>query len=917
MRLYDVQVNHLTEPLGFRMERVSFSWKVRDTKGTRQESARAVVAADPGMEQVLLDTGFDREADSLCFPVPMVLAPRTRYYYTVTARTDAGEEVSSEPSWFETGKREEPWAGKWISCDSTEKRHPYFEARITPKKEVAQARLYICGLGLYEAYYNGSRIGGEYLTPYSNDYNQWVQYQTYDVTEALREAGTLSVLLGNGWYKARFGFNAHEDKGFYGNEWKLIAELRLRYADGEEEVIGTDDNWTVRRSKITFSNLYDGEHRDDTLPDLPLERANLCEPPKGKLTDRMSTPVAVRETIRPRELLHTPKGELVLDMGQEFTGSFTLRLNVPRGQEIRVQTGEILQQGCFYNENLRTAKSEYRYVSGGEEILLQPHFTYYGYRYVKIEGVPDLKKEDFTGLALYSDIPQRGEMRTGHTLVNQLLSNIRWGLKGNFLDVPTDCPQRDERMGWTGDAQVFSPTATYLQDTYSFYAKYLYDMYQEQLALDGKVPDVVPSCGVESCACVWGDAACIIPWNLYRFYGDKSILADQFESMKAWVDYITKVDGEHHGWRHVFHYGDWLALDNMNGDAEQVLGATDEEFIANIYYAASAELVAKAARVLGDEAAEAKYSKLAREQFDEVRREYYSSTGRCCVKTQTALLLTLQYNLSENRELAVEQLKKLFQQSGGKLRTGFVGTPLLCNVLSSNGMEDLAWKLLLNEDYPGWLHEVKLGATTVWERWNSLLDDGTISGISMNSMNHYAYGSIAEWMFRHIAGLEIAAPGCRRMDLRPGLNWALGEQETIYDSPAGRWESAWKILDTTHVEVRITVPFGCEALLTLPCAGEEVYGDLTGIQDGKYRLMPGSYTFRYETNRPLKPVYNTRTPVTELWENRAVWEALTAVLPAEQIPRQYWDFSLRDIAEKFGGVGDKQLDRLDDLLARF
>ena len=437
--------------------------------------------------------------------------------------------------------------------------------------------------------------------------------------------------------------------------------------------------------------------------------------------------------------------------------------------------------------------------------------------------------------------------------MNQLLSNIRWGLKDNFLDVPTDCPQRDERMGWTGDAQVFSPTATYLQDTYSFYAKYLYDMYQEQLDLGGKVPDVIPSCGVETCACVWGDAACIIPWNLYRFYGDKSILRDQFESMKAWVDYITKVDGGNHGWRHVFHYGDWLALDNMNGDAEQVMGATDEEFIANIYYAASDEIVSKAARVLGDSDAEAKYAGLAAEQFAEVKQEYYSPTGRCCVKTQTALLLTLKYNLSNNRELTIAQLKKLFQQSDGKLRTGFVGTPLLCNVLSDNGMEDLAWKLLLNEDYPGWLHEIKLGATTVWERWNSLLDDGTISGISMNSMNHYAYGSIAEWIFRHVAGLEIPedAPGCRRIDFQPSLNWELREQETVYDSPAGIYRSAWKILDEHHVEVRVTVPFGCTATLALPCAESEDYAGVGEILDGVCWLKPGSYTVRYETDRSL------------------------------------------------------------------
>ena len=311
---------------------------------------------------------------------------------------------------------------------------------------MAKARLYICGLGLYEVFVDEKRVGNEYLTPYSNDYNEWVQYQTYDVTEEFSSEGTLRVLLGNGWYKARFGFSAFEDKGFYGNDWKLIAELHLMYTDGSEEVIGTDETWQIRRSKISFSNLYDGEHRDDTLPDLPAEQAVLCDAPKGELTDRMSLPVTVHETFRPKELIHTPAGELVFDMGQEFTGIFKLHVDVPKGTKVHVQTGEILQRGNFYNDNLRSAKSEYIYISDGTEMDLVPHFTFYGYRYVKIEGIPDLKKEDFTGLSYYSNITATGWMKTGSDLVNQLISNVRWGLKCNFVDVPTDCPQRDERM---------------------------------------------------------------------------------------------------------------------------------------------------------------------------------------------------------------------------------------------------------------------------------------------------------------------------------------------------------------------------------------------------------------------------------------------------------------------------------------
>lgn len=867
MKIYDMKVNHLNNPLGFRMERTVFSWKIKGAVGKRQKEARVLVASDARMREILFDSGFETGANSLCFEADVDLKPHTRYYWTVVVRSDAGEEAAGDIQWFETGKQDEPWQAKWITCDNKEKRHPYFEKEIFPEKEVANARLYVCGLGLYEAYFfpgkDGGepvRIGQEYLTPYCNDYHQWVQYQTYDVTELLKNPGKLSVLLGNGWYKGRYGFWTKEEIGYYGNEWKLIAEIQITYCDGSRKVIGTDESWGVRRSNITFSSIYDGEWQDDTLEELPLEKPVYCEPPKGKLTERMSLPVIVHEVFEPVELIKTPAGELVFDLGQEITGIFSLKINEPAGTRIHIQTGEILQEGNFYNANLRSAKSEYWFVSDGKEKLLIPHFTFYGYRYVKVEGVINLKKEDLKGMALYSDLEEKGSLHTGHELVNRFISNVRWGLQGNFVDVPTDCPQRDERMGWTGDAQVFSPTATYLKDTYAFYAKYLYDMAKEQSVLDGKVPDVIPSCGMESSACVWGDASCIIPWNLYLFYGDKFILEDQFESMKSWVDYVRKVDGDDHGWRYVFHYGDWLALDNPRGGVEETMGATDEEFIANLYYAVSAGLVAKAARVLGRKEEEQAYQRLSDEQFAAVKKEYYSATGRCCIKTQTALILTLKYHLSDNEALTKKQLEKLFEDSGNKLKTGFVGTPLLCNVLSDYGYDRLAYTLLLNEEYPGWLNEVKLGATTVWERWNCLLSDGTISGIGMNSMNHYAYGSVAEWMFCHSAGIrpKESAPGFTWVDLKPVLSWELRSMDGRYDSPSGLWRCAWEMADPSHVKISVSVPFGCGAALRLPQASPEALaaqGRQAGannpifakVKDGLCYLEPGDYMVEYQT----------------------------------------------------------------------
>lgn len=926
MRVYDAKVNHMTNPMGFFMDGVSFSWKVDEARGKAQKAARVRVAADEKMQEILFDSGMDEQADSLAYPVELALEPRTRYFWQVTVLSDAGEEADSEVQWFETSKMSEEWTGKWLTCDSTEKRHPIFSKEIAPAKEVAKARLYVTGLGLYEAYIDGKKVGDEYLTPYSNNYNRWVQYQTYDITDQIAGGGKLSILLGNGWYKGRFGFSAFEDKGYYGNEWKVIADVVLTYTDGTEDVIGTDESWTVTRSRIMFSNLYDGEQIDATAPELPAEEPTVCDAPKGRLEARRSLPVVAHEHIKPVELIHTPAGEQVFDMGQNFAGIFTFRVKEPAGTKIHIQTGEVLQKGNFYNENLRSAKSEYIYISDGNETVIRPHFTYYGYRYVKVEGVSDLKIEDFTGLALYSDIEMGGDVETGHDLVNQLVSNVRWGMKGNFIDVPTDCPQRDERMGWTGDTQVFSPTATFLADTYAFYSKYLHDMYTEQMDLDGMVPDVVPSAGVHSTACVWGDSSCIIPWNMYQFYGDKKILEDQYDSMRNWVDYISRVDGDNHGWRSVFHYGDWLALDNPSGKTDEVMGGTDEGYIANIYYAASAGIVAKAARVLGYEADAKTYQALCDEQFEEVKKEYFSQTGRCCIKTQTALILALKYHLSENEELTKKTLRLLFQISGDKLKTGFTGMPLMCPVLSENGMNDLAYTLLLNEDYPGWLHEIKLGATTVWERWNSLDENGDISSTGMNSLNHYAYGSILEWVFRYVTGFRVSEehPGSRHLLIAPTLNWKLKRAKGSYHSAAGTYETSWELADPSHVTVKVTVPFGCTAEIALPLVSQETLADQSNplfadVRDGKCFVGAGTYEVSYETTKPAKKIYSTYTPIQELVNNPEIVSAMGEQLHLDQIPGQALAASFRQLAEAYpsASMSAEMLDQLDAALARF
>ncbi len=898
MKITHCQTNHITNPLGYALSRPVFSWQVEEAAGKRQTAARIRIRRE-GEE--VHDTGW-AELDSLAAPIGLPLSPRTRYTWTVAVRTDAGEEGESEPQWFETAKLDEPWEARWIGCDDAEPRHPVFSREIFPRRPVARARLYLCGLGLCEAAWNGEKIGAEHLTPYCNDYDRWVQYQTYDVTGEVQAPGVLSVTLGNGWYKGRFGLDRSK-KSCYGEHWKLLAELRLTYDDGSEETIGTGGDWQVTRSNLTFSNLYDGEHQDDTLPPVPPVPAVLVEPPKGALTARRSTPVRTRQELPVRELLRTPSGETVLDLGQNLTGGFRLRVHVPSGQEVRLQFGEILQNGSFYRGNLRTARAEYRYISDGQPHTLEPKFTFYGYRYVKVEGIGDLVPEDFTALLWHSELPRSGHLETGHPLVNQLISNAQWSQIDNFLDVPTDCPQRDERLGWTGDAQVFAPTACYQRESYAFFAKYLHDLAEVQRALGGEVPDVVPTFGKTGCSAAWGDAACVIPWTLYQFYGDPAILEAQYPSMAAWVDYVAALDGTDHGWRRHFHYGDWLALDAPDGKNQR--GGTDVGYVADTQFHRSALLTARAARVLGRTEEAERYEALAGRILEGLRAEYFTPTGRCAVPTQTGHLLALQDGVSPVPERTAADLAARLKQDGGQLKTGFVGAPLLCPGLTEAGYPELAFDLLLNEDYPGWLYAVRLGATTIWERWDSVAPDGTIAENGMNSLNHYAYGSIVSWLYRDVAGIAPASPGFRRAALRPRVDPRLGHVTAKYRSAAGLWRAGWEVLPDGQISYRCTVPFGCTAELTLPYGG------------GTYRLEAGEFAHTYTPDRPLRKVLSTHTPVGELLAHPAARSLLGRIMPQiAQLPPSMHAMSMRQIASRMGGGSAVPFGQLDALLAK-
>ena len=906
MKIYHCEVNHLTNPLGYQMEKTVFSWQVGETAAKLPKWTRLRVSEKSDLSQPVYNSG-EAELNSIACIVPLALRPRTRYYWTVEVMGDNGEAASSEVNWFETAKQDEPWQAAWITC-AEQSRHPIFSKQIVVKEAPVSARLYICGLGVYEAAINGEKVGDEILAPYCNNYTEWLQYQTYDVTEALHNGGKLEVTIGHGWYSGRMGYLSKPgDAGQYGNRAKLIAELRIAYADGSEDVVCTDESWMVTRSTILDSSIYDGETRDDTLPAAEPEAVAVTTE-SAPLVARSSLPVRVRETFAPIELIHTPAGELVLDIGQNLVGTFALKVNRPAGTKIFIQVGEVMQQGCFYNENLRTAKAEYTYISDGTPKTITPSFTFYGFRYVKVEGIPDLKAEDFTALALYSELPRRGILTTGHAKVNQLIHNVEWGQKSNFLDVPTDCPQRDERLGWTGDAQVFSATACYLRQCYPFFRKYLHDMATEQKHLDGMVPDVIPSLNdsaYQGCAAVWGDAATIIPWNLYNIYGDKTILAEQFESMASWVDYITRLDGDDHGWSRHFHYGDWLALDHPDHRPDQCLGGTDVAYISQVYYRNSARIVANAADILGKKAEAEKYGALADRLTKWLADEFFSPNGRCCVDTQTGLVLALNNNLSPNAEKCAARLSEKLDQTHGKLQTGFVGTPFLCGALTENGMERNAYDLLLNEEYPGWLYEVNLGATTIWERWNSMEPDGSVSSTGMNSFNHYAYGSIAQWICEYAAGLKAAEPGFRKASIAPVPDARLGKVDFTYESAAGRYRVFWETLDKTTLHLTVEVPFGCEAELKLPYCSENAVRILEA----------GCFDITYITESPMARTFHADMPVIELLRIQESRNALEALVPGiSHTPDSMAYQTLREVLTSLRHMPQQQVDEIDAAL---
>ena len=864
MRVEQLTCDYMENPIGFDFDRPTLCWKIKGTGRNRRQTAyRIQVSGSGDFSAPLFDTQKTQSDESIGYRLELALSPRTRYFWRVCVWDEEDRPSDwSEAAWFETGKYQEPWSTRWIGWT---KEFPQLRGDFTLDRPVRSARAYACGVGLYTLCLNGQRVGDEYLAPNFNAYDSWLQYQTYDITTLLRDgANAMGYRLGNGYYKGRLGWpGLGNRRNIFGDRMALICEIHVTYEDGTEAVFGTDESWRAAYSPYLRAEIYDGEvydarmHADGwCLPETSTEGWEPAVPVSmdmSLLTARKSLPVKLHERFPVRAVIHTPAGECVLDFGQNMAGLLRFETDAPEGRELLFQFGEALDQhGNFYRDNMRTALAEIRYIADGQRREYRPEFTFFGFRYVKVTGWPEpLNPACFTAEAIYSDMRQTGSFECSDPRVNQLFSNSLWGQKSNFVDVPTDCPQRDERMGWTGDAQVFCRTASMNMNAAAFYRKYLYDLAVEQ-EKDGYVAVTIPNYLRKTSVWQqpitgWSDAATVIPWTMYVYYGDKALLEKQYPSMKAWVDTMRKADTLGVDRYYGYHLGDWLAQDTK--DPDNLYGLTPTDLIATAFYALSADIVARAAWVLGKADDAARYGELTRRVREAFRREYVSPNGRVVSETQTAQAIALFFDLllPDQQAVTAEHLAERLRIDHLQLTTGFLGTPYLCPALSENGLNEYAYALLLQTRCPSWLYEIEMGATTVWERWNSVRPDGSFGPVSMNSLNHYAFGAVCEWLYRWVAGINPveAAPGFKHSVLRPMPNSLLTSASASIDTPHGVLSSRWELRDG-QIELTFEIPFNATAQIILPDAeNAEVLENGELIDTSSIVRGSGTWTYCY------------------------------------------------------------------------
>ena len=920
MRIKDFTTEYRRNPIGLD-ELPRFSWKLESEKKNTLQKACCLRVWQEEDELPVWDSGWTESEQSVLVPYAGdALRPFTTYRVLVEVEDNHGGKAQAE-GMFETGLMEQKnWDAAWISHSFPEEEEscPVFVRKISlmPEKSIKRARAYVTALGIYDLRVNGVKAGDAYLAPGWTSYHNRLQYQTYDIGGLLSKGGNqrIEITVANGWYKGYL--NCEGENGFYGDRVAVLAMIRLEYADGTVETIGTDEQWKVTTGPVVYSELYHGETQDFSKnaggsreKTKAVTKAVLFDA-SDKVRDivaQESEPVRITTELPAARKLVTPKGELVIDFGQNLPGFVRVKLPELSGEKLVIRHAETLdKEGNFYTENLRTARCTDTYIYGPDEVdrIVAPRFTYRGFRYICLEGVTvDVDMSRFTACVLHTDMAQTGTFCCDDPKVNRLQKNIEWGQRSNFVDIPTDCPQRDERLGWTGDAQIFCRTAMFQFQCALFYRKWMRDVAAETDDEHG-VPHIVPNIvGPATGTAVWSDCATVIPWTAYMIYGDKKTLKEQYPNMCRWVEYIRRNCGDDILWMNGFQRGDWLALDS-DESLHLMSGGTDKNLVANVYYAYSVRCVRDAAKVLGKRQDARKYGRLYDAIVEELNQEYVTGTGRLVSETQTACALFLYFDLirEEHRSRVVKILGDNLTQHRGHLTTGFVGTAYLCHALSENGRHELAENLLLNEEYPGWLYAVNMGATTIWERWNSILPNGDFDASGMNSLNHYTYGSIGDWLYRKVAGINLLEPGYKKILIRPMLTRGLTKVDASLETMYGTIESHVTCRDG-KITVQVTIPANTTAILELPERDDEI------------ELGSGTYFFSYVTTTNLSrrkiTMDSTLGDVLDEEGGEDIYMEFTGSALSDSIKNYLRPKTLRQLAAMMPG-GEEVLSKLVD-----
>ncbi|WP_231563005.1 family 78 glycoside hydrolase catalytic domain [Microbacterium mangrovi] len=869
-----VRFEHHRDSLGIGEAAPRLSWIIEDAPaGWAQASYELESAAG---ETVRVDS-----TESVLVPWPFA-ALTSRGRTSVRVRVTGEDQTSSEWSdWapVEAGLLD---SGDWVAQRITPVSGAAALVRRTtdlPPGPIRRARLYATAHGLHQFEIDGQRVGDDELAPGWTAYESRLRYQTYDVTAMIHGgATTIGAWLADGWWRGYLGWDGRRE--LYGAELGLFAQLEVEYEDGERVVIATDADWQSTAGPIVSADLYNGEHFDARLLDpswsspageedgwVPVTVADFDT---VRLVAPDGPPVRVTQTLPVVDVIASPSGRTILDFGQNLVGRLRITVTGQAGDTVVLRHAEVLQGGELATEPLRGAKATDTYVLRGDGVEeWAPRFTFHGFRYAEVTGWPgDLDPAAIVAEVLHSDMERTGWFTASDPKLDRLHQNIVWGMRGNFVDVPTDCPQRDERLGWTGDLQVFAPTAEYLFDTAGFLTSWLKDLAAEQGRYGG-TPMVVPAIttGYSGPMAGWADAATVVPWTMYRATGDLGVLAQQFDSMLAWIAEVEAAAGADRIWSAGFQFGDWLDPSAPAGRPEAA--ATYPEIVATAYFARSARIVADAARLLRHPEA-GRLGALADEVATAFRREYVSESGRLLSDSATAYALALQFDLAGDaaaRTRAADRLAEIVRSNGFKIATGFIGTPLICDALSANGHLDTAYRLLFQTEAPSWLYTVEQGATTIWERWDSLLPDGTVNPSGMTSFNHYAFGAVGDWLHRVVAGLAPAAPGYRQLRVAPqpprrGLTSASARLRTPY----GTAESAW-VLDGGALQLTVRVPVGVTAEVVLPSGAQHT------VRHGEHR-----FTEPFEVDQDAQVTVTVDTPLGTLIESSEAMAVLTGVI---------------------------------------